>query len=205
MNGSLSTLVALAALAALPLTGAAQTSPTSDVPFSIEIRASLAHATGDIAEDDDVGTGIGIEATGEYAIAPLVSIYGGWSRVSFGVDSGDDSNIDLVDSGFQLGGKVYIPVATGTPVAPWIRVGGIFNQARIHAEDTDASIEFKSDRSIGFEVGAGLDAAVAPNLSLAPELRYRRYGTEFDAFSDLGGAEGDVTYFTLGLGLRYHF
>jgi opacity protein-like surface antigen len=204
MNSFRTVLAAAIAVAFLAPAAAAQQAST---PFSVEVRGALAIPTGDIAEDDALDNGFGFEVTGEYRLIPQLAIYAGWDRFSFGLDENadiPDADVDVIDSGFAAGGKLYIPVAGSTSFVPWLRGGAIYNQVRFSAEGNGAALEFKSDRSLGFEAGVGLDAEVAPRLFVAPAVRYRQYSAEFDAFDELG-AEGDVTYVSIGLGLHYHF
>ncbi|SOD03503.1 Outer membrane protein beta-barrel domain-containing protein [bacterium JGI 053] len=175
------------------------------LPLSFEARGGVAIPTGDFA--DGAGTGFNVGATVHYRVAPMVSVYAGYEYVRFAVDSlGDVEGVDahFIDQGFRAGARFEVPLAgTMTGLQPWVEGGATFNQTTVSASNGSASVDIDADRKVGFEVGAGLNFAVAPKISIAPGVRYHSHKAEFD-FGGGDTAEGDVNYFTVDLGVHIH-
>jgi opacity protein-like surface antigen len=173
------------------------------LPLSFEARGGVAIPTGDFA--DGAGTGFNVGATVHYRVAPMVSVYAGYEYLRFAVDSLDDfEGVDahFVDQGFRAGARFEVPLAgTMTGIQPWAEGGATFYQTSATATDGTTSVDLKADRKVGFEVGAGLNFAVAPKISLSPGVRYHSHKAEFD-FGDGDTAEGDVNYFTVDIGVH---
>jgi opacity protein-like surface antigen len=183
------TLFAVLSLAVLaPVALQAQT------PFSVEVQAGAVIPTGDFA-DDFATTGFGFGINAAYRVIPALDIYAGYSWQRFGVDDAefDDVDVDLDDSGFALGARLFVPgMAT---LSPWVRGGVIFHQLKVSGSEGGFSASFTSDRTVGFEVGAGLAFPVAPNFAITPAVLFRTYEPEFE------GESGDaVSYFGIFVG-----
>ncbi|HEX8904529.1 MAG TPA: outer membrane beta-barrel protein [Longimicrobiaceae bacterium] len=178
------------------------------LPFSAEVRGGVALPQGDFNDGADTGWGIG--GTLRYRIAPMVDVYAGYDRFSFGADSSSDFDegvdVSIRDEGFRAGARFTFPLAsTLTGLSPWVEGGATFNRTTLHASDGSASIDVNSDRSVGFEVGAGLNFAVAPRVSLSPGVRYRSHKASFDDAIDGGdGSDVDANYFVVEVGLSIH-
>lgn len=183
--------------AALAQPAAAQTV----LPFSFEARGGVALPQGDFS--DVVGTGFSVGGTVHYRVAPMVGIYGGFEYAKFTTnDDSEDLNSDITDSGFRLGARFAIPLGGMTGVSPWLEGGATLNQTSINlSDDGGASIGIDSDRSVGYEVGAGLSFAVAPKISITPGVRWRSHKADFGDTDD-GPAEVDVNHFTIDLGVH---
>lgn len=173
------------------------------LPLSFEARGGVAIPTGDFG--DGAGTGFNVGGTVHYRVAPMVSIYAGYEFLRFSVDSlGDFEGVDahITDQGFRAGARFEVPLAGAmTGLQPWVEGGATFNQTTISATDGSTSIDLDADRKVGFEVGAGLNFAVAPKISIAPGVRYHSHKAEFD-FGDGDIGEADVNYFTVDLGVH---
>jgi hypothetical protein len=193
-------------LAPALLLGAALAHPAraqSVLPLSLEARGGAAIPTGDFS--DGIGTGWSVGGAVFFRAAPMVSVYGGFEHARFGIDQdadfeGIDANV--TDNGFRLGARFDVPFGSLTGVSPWVEGGATFNRTSLNAsDDSGASASFGSDRSVGFEVGAGLAFNVAPRISLTPGVRYRAHQADFsDTDEELG--ELDVNYFTIDLGVH---
>ena len=189
---------------ALVLGAAALAAPASAqtvLPLSFEIRGGAVLPQGDF--DDGANTGFIVGGTVHYRVAPIASIFAGFEHAQFGVD--DDSDFEDVDAnisdqGFRLGARFDVPLAGMPAISPWVEGGATFNKTSINLSSNDASASVDSDRSVGFEVGAGLAFNVAPKISITPGVRYRSHKAEFDF--DGGSEEFDANYFAIDLGVH---
>jgi opacity protein-like surface antigen len=189
---------------ALVLGAAALATPASAqtvLPLSFEVRGGAVLPQGDF--DDGANTGFTIGGTVHYRIAPIASLYAGFEHAQFGVDEDsdfEDVDANITDQGFRLGARFDVPLAASmTRISPWVEGGATFNKTSINLSDDESSVGVDSDRSVGFEVGAGLSFAVAPKVSITPGVRYRSHKAEF------GGGEGeevDANYFSIDLGVH---
>lgn len=155
-------------------------------PFSLEARTGVTFPMGNLsdagAESDLL---FGLDAY--LSVNPMFSLYGGYAYHRFTCDACAD---DVTASGPRLGLKALL--YTPGDALPWVRAGATFNQATGLAEGS-------SDRTLGVELGAGIDYQVAQRLSIVPALRYETFSTNF------AGAEESLSYLTLDLGLHLHF
>jgi len=189
------------------LLGAALAQPAraqSVLPLSVEARGGVAIPTGDF--DDGTGLGFSVGGTVFFRAAPMVSVYGGFEHAQFTTDDDDDLeglDADITDNGFRLGARFDVPFGSLTGVSPWVEGGATFNRTSFNVSDDEsgASVGIDSDRSVGFEVGAGLSFNVAPRISITPGVRYRSHKADFGDTED-GPAEVDVNHFTVDLGVH---
>lgn len=198
------TLGFLSLVAATALAAPAHAQLPNVTPFSFEVRGGLAFPTGDFAEDEEDGTG-GLEtgttlgANATFHFMPMLGIYGGYTYNSFGVDGEDD--VDVIDQGFNAGLRVAIPTPL-IPIDPYVKAGLVYNQLELSATEGTTSISFESDRSLGFEVGAGVGITLGPKLSFTPQVTYTKYKAEFEDFFEGGAFEQDVEHIRVDVGLR---
>lgn len=186
-------------LAALLTAGTATTLHAQGIiPIAVEGRAGLALPQGDWNDGDDLETGYGYGLNLRLQLMPLISVYGGWDRYSFGIEDMED--VDAVDSGLQLGAQVSLPLSMITGVSPFAFAGVVYNSTTLGFDDGTTSIEAESDDAVGYEVGAGLAFPFAPTLSLTPAVRYRTHSADFS----VGGEEFDTTvsYISFDVGLK---
>lgn len=177
------------------------------LPLSFEGRGELAFPTGDFAEGDALENGVGFGVSAMFKPIPLLGIYGGYERHSFAIS--DDAGIgnidaDIVDSGFSVGAQLSLPLAMLTGVSPWVKGGAIFHTLELDINDEDldgTGLQTESERSTGFEVGAGLDIPLGMVLSFTPGVIYRTYSPEAEG----GNTQEDnnVSHVSVGLGLRF--
>lgn len=186
----------------LVLLAAAPVVAQTEIAFSAGAGAAAAFPVAEFADGDEVETGFGFTVTGRAHFTPMLALYGEYARFSFGVDTEDlGFDADITDNGFALGGELTIP--TAGQLTPLLRVGGIYNQAELQASEGSTGFNVESDRSLGFEVGAGLAFEVGDGLFLVPMVRYRTFSPEFTLFGETDS--GDMSYATAGASVFYHF
>jgi len=169
-------------------------------PFSFEVRGGLAFPTGDFAEEDEDGegveSGISYGANATFHFMPMLGIYAGYTRSDFG--AGDDS--DITDEGFGAGLRLAIPTPL-IPIDPYIKAGAVYNTLELSGSDGGVPLSLESDRSLGFEVGAGIGIGLGPKLSLTPQVTYTKYSPKFDN-SLVEELVPDVSHIRVDVGLR---
>ena len=178
MRNVLSGALALGAALALAGTAAAQS------PISLEGRVGAAIPTGDFA--DDAKTAVTLGGSASLLVAPRVSVYAGYSDTRFGLKGSDATG---VDNGWEIGARVAFP---GVGYSPWIRGGILAHDLKVK----QGGVSVDGDSDLGFEAGLGVAYPIAPQVSLSPGISYRQYS------SSLLGADVDVSYFTLDVGVR---
>lgn len=168
------------------------------LPIAVEVRGGYAIPTGDLG-DSDVEDGLGFGVNAQLSVMPMLSVYGGWERYSFGIDMGDtDADGDVVDSGFRVGLQAGLPFTPFIGVSPFVFAGGIYNSTSLEGSGGGVSVSVDSDRSVGYELGGGLAIPVGPALQLTPAVRYRSHSVEFDDVD----TDSNMSYFTAEIGLR---
>lgn len=189
-------LLSLVAAAAFASPAHAQL-PTT--PFSLEARGGIAMPTGDFGEsEEDVGSvesGLTFGANATFHFTPMLGVYAGFTRNRFGVEGLEE--LDVTDQGFNAGLRAAIPVA-GFPVEPYVKAGLVLNTLSFEFDGEDEEF-IDSDRSLGFEVGAGVGIGLVPRLSLTPQVTYTRYSPKYDGEGD----DFSVEHIRLDVGLRF--
>lgn len=183
------------ALAAVALAAPARAQLPSITPFSFEARAGVAMPTGDLG--DVANTGYTLSGSATYHFIPMVGIYGGYTYSRFEVEGDEESGYDLVDSGFDLGARLAIPTPL-IPIDPYLKAGLVYNTFGYELEVQDQNADFYSDRSLGWEVGAGIGIGLAPKLSFTPQVTYTRYEPQYDDSE----SRFDVEHVRADVGLR---
>lgn len=189
--------LAVLALVAAAVAPAAQAQGI--IPIAVEGRAGLALPQGDWNDGDNLETGFGYGLNIRLQLMPLISVYGGWDRYSFGIEGSGD--FDAVDSGLHLGGQLSLPLSALTGVSPFAFAGLVYNSTTMAFDNGTVSAEVESDSGFGYEVGAGLSFPFAPTLSLTPAVRYRSHSAEFPA-GEAGDVETTVSYISFDVGLK---
>jgi len=192
------TTFALAALAAVALTGTAKAQ--ASLPLSFEGRVGAVIPTGDWG--DLAKTGYGLNGNVTFNVTPIVGIYGGytWNRFDVSDDLGGDvGDAKFTEQGFDVGLKARFAAPTGLPLTPFFRAGAIFHKVKI--SDSDAS--FSSDTKVGFDVGAGAEIAIAPRISLTPQVGYSQFNPDSSDDEELDSEDSiDVSNIHLGVGIN---
>jgi hypothetical protein len=188
-------LVLLTLAAAAAFAAPVQAQLPNVTPFSLEVRGGLALPTGDFG-DGDVESGITYGANATFHFIPLLGIYGGYTRNEFG---GED-DADLTDEGFSGGLRLAIPTPL-IPIDPYVKAGVVYNTLEISGSEGGVTVGAESDRSLGFEVGAGIGIGLGPKLSLTPQVTYTKYSPDFGE-NGLGDIVPDVSHIRVDVGLR---
>lgn len=201
MKGWIGLILAGAALGA-----ASPAAAQSALPLSFEGRGEFAFPTGDFADGDAVDNGAGFGVSAMFRVLPMVGVYAGYERHTFSGDEegGEFGNVDaeLIDSGFSAGAQLMLPLALAG-ASPWVKGGVLFHTAEFSGsvEGVPGGVDFKSDRSTGFEVGAGVEIPLGMVLSFTPGVVYRSYKPTFEDFG--GDTEDAISHLSVGMGLRF--
>jgi len=173
-------ILTLAITAGGATAGAAQSSR-----WSAEGRLNVTVPTGDLS-DMQAESGLGVGADVFYTFIPNMSAFAGLSRHAFNCTGCPD----ITSTGLDAGVKFVF--GSTRRAMPWAR-GGIM----LHKADFG---DVESDRTLGAEIGAGIDLRVADRLYIVPALRFHTYPADLP-----GGSEVDMKYLTIGLGGHVHF
>ena len=173
-------LLALSA-AATVRPAAAQLIPNF-TPFSFEVRGGAALPRGDFGDLADAGTTFGGSAT--FHFFPLLGVYGGYTQTSFGGDG------DWSESGFDAGVRASVPTLV-LPFSPWAKAGLVFYQLDAEGESFD--------RSLGYELGAGVAWSVFPKITLTPGVSWVSYTAETNRTES---GDVDVSHLKVDVGIR---
>jgi hypothetical protein len=179
---------------------ASDASAQSSLPFSFEVRGGLGIKTEEFRPSDvDTRTasgGVGFGANAAFDFIPGVAVYAGYDRYSFNVaiDSplGGSVEAEYIDQGFVAGARVAPMVSALLGFQPWARGGVLFHDLELTGVDEE------SERSTGFEIGAGIDIPLGQVLSFTPGILYRQYSPDFGETDD----DTKVSYFDISLGMK---
>lgn len=195
------TMVLTAAAVALTVTSAS--AQVAGPPISTELRGGTSFPTADFGEGDAVDTGWRFAGNVKLHFTPLLAAYVGYSRAVFG--AGDDAGAidgDVVDSGIGAGIHGSIPRRL-LGVSPWVRGGVVYHRADLKGNFSGLSFSIESDRSLGFEAGAGFAFPLGRRLSITPGVSYTSYGAEFEFQGQ--SFDEDLSYLTADVGLSARF
>lgn len=199
-------IAALMCLAALPL-AAAPAAAQGFFPFTIEGRAGLAVPVDDFAPG--IETGYFGELTAKYSPLPFTTLYLGWTAAEFSMSAErapEATSVTLRDSGVRFGGELSVPLSgLMSGIAPYAQVGALFNRAQVRSDGEEgASFRESSERTTGLDLGAGVRIKINRHISVAPEVRFRRYHPDFE--NEAAAALVDqLSYLGIGLGASFHF
>lgn len=163
-------MVALGA-GAIVLGSAAPAAAQAEIPLAFEVRLDAGIPVEDSGDELDTGVGFGVRASLD--IAPTFALYGGYSRFTLEFDDDLLPDEEVETDGFELGGRVGVGDGHRGG-SPYILLGALF-----HDDET------------GLEAGLGADYPVSWNVSVTPEVRYRKLD--------------ELSYLTLGMGARFRF
>lgn len=181
--------------------GFAAPGTAQSLPISLEIRGAVGYRTGDFPFANlgtDVATGgLGFSANAGLDLVSGLGVYAGWGRSTFNSESplgGASARLEgtYVDEGFVLGVALSPPGVPIIRTRPWVRIGATSRTLEV------SDLGVKSDRAVGFEVGAGLDIPLLGILAVSPGVIYRRHDAQFPELEDPNG----VSYVDISLGVR---
>lgn len=192
------TLGLLSLVAAAAFAAPVQAQLPNVTPFSFEVRGGLVFPSGDFGEsEDDVGSiesGTTLGANVTFHFMPMLGIYAGYTRNQFGVEGLDE--LDVIDQGFNAGVRIAVPTPL-IPIDPYVKAGLVFNELSFEFDGDDEEF-IDSDRSVGFEIGAGVGIGLGPKLSFTPQVTYTSYEPKYDGEGD----DFKVQHIRVDVGLR---
>jgi hypothetical protein len=156
----------------------------AQMSFAAEGRVGVTLPQGDLS-DAGVESGIALGGELQANFTTNLSAYLGLNRYAFRCD---DCDFGENPSSTGIGAGLKWVFHNPGDVLVWGRGGVVFN--KLASDDGDR------DREAGFEVGAGADLSIAERLYLVPSLSFVSHGA---------GGNFKANFFTLGLGLHYHF
>lgn len=163
--------IAALAIGAMAAGGAAPAAAQSAIPLAFEVRLDAGIPVDDSGDLYETGVGFGVRASLD--VAPTFAVYGGYSQFSFELEDDIVGDEEVEVSGFELGGRVGMGSGHGS-ASPYFLLGALF-----HEDET------------GIEAGLGADYGVSWQVSVTPEVRYRKVD--------------ELSYLTLGMGARFRF
>ena len=191
-------LIAVAASALLA--GSAHAQIPNLTPFSFEVRGGGSFPQsdfGDVAEN-----GLGLSGSVTFHALPMVGVYAGYARHSFGFsdelleeirqETGiavDDASIIL--SGPRAGVRLSIPTPL-IPIDPFVEAGAFYAKPSFEVDGVDGEDD-DADSELGFEASAGVGFNILPKVQLTPAVGYTRISFEDDDAAN---------FFTASIGLR---
>lgn len=154
-------------------------------------------ATDGVIRGAKPGTGYGLDAGVSLG---LLGFYAGYDHIDFDCETAACSSngkykLEGVSAGLRLGIPLF-PI-----VKPWVKAGVTFNEINGTNTGTNAT-KITTDRTPGYEVGAGLDIPILTLFSITPQVRY--VGQKLDLKGIYEGEKTNVSYYTFDLGLRVH-
>jgi hypothetical protein len=131
-----------------------------------------------------------------YRVGPMLSVFGGYSRASFGCEGGfcEGAEVRFTSRGWDTG------IQLRGPRGLWGR-GGLALHGFDLPATADGTLRLRSNRSLGAHLGAGYGFALPAGLTVSPGLRYTRYRARFP---DQGGSDR-VDYLVADVGLTVTF
>lgn len=193
-------------------TGLAMSPMSADAQlFYIGLRGGAASPAGEFAKaeartDESVlagaKTGFGYGLDAGINLGP-VGVYAGFDKMNFDCVEAtcpEDSKYKL--QGVSAGVRLSIPLFP--LVKPWVKGGVTFNELEAEYGSTSSFSGFKTERTPGYEIGAGVDIPFAGFFSITPQLRYVGQKLDYKIPGVSTGAESSsaANYFAFDLGLR---
>ncbi len=141
------------------------------------------------------GVGYGLDAG--VSLGPI-GLYGGYDRIDFECQAAAcNSNGKYRLSGVSAGVRLGVPLIP--IVKPWVKAGVTFNEINGTASGTGVT-KIATERTPGYELGAGIDIPILVLFSITPQVRY--VGQRLDLKGLSAGSKSNVSYYTFDIGLR---
>jgi opacity protein-like surface antigen len=196
---------------ALLLSSALGVSAHAQSRFTVEVRAGAGMPTGGFGADQTIDTNgacclhnsIGWNVTGSllYALTQNLQLYAGVRHDDFSVSNPAGSTPwHPVDDGVAAGVRLGCPTRVAMVFRPFAEGGVVLSNARTAGPD---SYTTPTDPRAGFEVGGGVAVDVAPRFSLTPAIRYRKHKAHVRASQGFPGADADVAYLSMDVGVQF--
>jgi opacity protein-like surface antigen len=133
-------------------------------------------------------------------LGPL-GFYAGYDKIDFDCAPGscgsEDSKYKL--EGVSAGVRLSVPLFP--VIKPWLKGGITLAELESDFGPTSSRANFKTERTPGYEVGAGIDIPFGGIFSLTPQVRYVRQKLDLEIGSG-NKLTNDADYYTFDLGLR---
>ena len=160
--------------------------------------------TGNTAVIEGAKNGFGYGLDLAIGLGPI-SAYGGFDHVKFDCETATcQSDGKYTMSGVAVGLKLAVPMASR--FRPYIKGGVTFQDLAGGYGGSNANV-LTTERTPGYEIGAGLDYQLLGILSLTPQVRY--VGQNFKpkipgVITPTNATEQSANYITFDLGLSLH-
>lgn len=203
----------LAAGIFLALGSAVTALPAQAQLFYIGIRGGAGIPTGVFADSAAgtsqqrllaaAGSGFGYGLDAGINLGPL-GFYAGFDHINFECNEqacADDGKYEL--QGVSAGLRLSVPLFP--LIKPWVKAGVTFHELEADFGDASSTPALKTDRSPGYELGAGFDVPIAGGfLSLTPQVRYvgQKLDYRLPGVTTGDSSETEANYYTFDLGLR---
>lgn len=149
--------------------------------LAVEVRggASAGNYAG-AASDFELAPMPSFGAALSYGVTERIGVYAGFSRSSFGCDTGFcvGRGMRFTSQGVDAGVELGLPVAA----SPWIRAGIVSHSLQYHADAAGGSEtrDGEEGSGVGFSAAGGVELPLGRRLSVTPGIRYVRYGAAND-------------------------
>lgn len=195
------TLGMIAMIAALGVAGQAE-AQMGTLPISAEVRGGFGFPMGNFGDDAryDAQVGPGFEASLGLGLTSMLGVYAGFDWFEFGVPSTLANDAKYTDSGLNAGAMLNL--SGMAPMGPWVRGGVVWHKLSSSGNAVGVDFSRSSDRSLGFEVGAGLSFPLGMVISVTPGVRYVSYNPQFNGSTS---DNSNVSYLIGDVGLRFGF
>ena len=196
---------------ALVLGIAASAAPLHAQLFYIGLRGGAGIPTGSFSDTTGTAqdqflagakTGFGYGLDAGINFGPL-GLYAGFDHIKFECEEqvcSADNKYKL--QGVSAGVRLTLPLVP--MVRPWVKGGVTFNE--LEADFTTGSNpQLTTERSPGYELGAGFDFPIASFFSLTPQVRYIGQKLDYKIPGVISGTTSNkaANYYTFDLGLRF--
>ncbi len=170
--------------------------------WSAEFRPGLNFPTEDLG-DDKIKVGFGFDAKVAYKMLPHLKAYAGWSWNEFRVDSQFPlPNITLDERGYTFGFELTLPIAE-PPLTYYVFGGGIYNFIEIEYGTEGDIMRIKTERNLGWQLGAGLEYTLIPGWAIRPEIRFHSLSADLQRFGLPSTIK--LNYIAIGVGVLKEF
>jgi opacity protein-like surface antigen len=203
----------LVKLVTLFLAGISIAAPADAQLFYVGIRGGAGIPTGAFADTVQgtapqqflrgakAGFGYGLDAG--INLGPL-GFYAGFDHIDFECEAqACDADSKYKLQGVSAGLRLSVPLFP--LVKPWVKGGVTFNELEADLSGGAGASTFTSDRTPGYEIGAGIDIPIAGGFfSLTPQARYVGQKLDYDIPGVTSGNQPNkaANYYTFDIGLR---
>ncbi len=166
----------------------------------VELRGGVTIPTSEL-NGADLKIGSGYEILLSYELIPNGGVYAGWGWTRMASkEIIADVNTDIEETGYRFGVEYGI-LLSDRPILVFVTAGGLLNHLELENEAGD--IFEDTGHGFGYQLGAGVDYQIIPNLHLRPGLKY----SSLDREMQLGVSKADVSYryLSLAMGLQLKF